>query len=318
MVKLSPLEETRLLVKVSKFYYEEGLSQDEIIERLDLSRSKVSRLLQQARDEGIVQITVVTPKHLFSDLENKLEKRFGLREALVVETHANDSQENILRELGIAAAGYLERSVGAKSTIGISWGLTLHNMVTALHPRRIPHTKVVQIIGGLGQPEAEVHATDLCRRLAHAVGGQLTLLPAPGIVASQQAREVLLADLYIQRAMEMFKQLDFAFVGIGAPDPESVLMRDGSIISNNELKMLLERGAVGDIALRFFDSKGQAIQSEIDNRVIGITLDQLKHAGRVIGIAGGPGKLPAIMGALNGKLINVLVTDSVTAEKLLQ
>jgi DNA-binding transcriptional regulator LsrR (DeoR family) len=149
------------------------------------------------------------------------------------------------------------------------------------------------------------------------VGGQLTLLPAPGIVASQQAREVLLADLYVQRAMEMLKQLDFAFVGIGAPDPESVLMRDGSIISNSELGILLERGAVGDIALRFFDSKGQAVQSEIDNRVIGITLDQLKHAGRVIGIAGGPGKLPSIMGALNGKLINVLITDSVTAEKLL-
>ena len=79
MVKLSPLEETRLLVKVSKFYYEEGLSQDEIIKRLNLSRSKVSRLLQQARDEGIVQISVVAPKHLCSDIEIKLEKRFGLR-----------------------------------------------------------------------------------------------------------------------------------------------------------------------------------------------------------------------------------------------
>jgi DNA-binding transcriptional regulator LsrR (DeoR family) len=115
----------------------------------------------------------------------------------------------------------------------------------------------------------------------------------------------------------MFKQLDFAFVGIGAPNPESVLIRDGSIISNSELGMLLQKGAVGDIALRFFDSQGQAVQSEIDNRVIGITLDQLKQSGRVIGIAGGPGKLPSIMGALSGKFINVLITDSVTAEKLL-
>ena len=98
MVKLSPLDEQRLLVKVSKMYYEAGLSQDDIILRLNLSRSKISRLLQQARDEGIVQITVVTPKHLFSDLENRLEKQFGLHEALVVETHVGDSQENILRE----------------------------------------------------------------------------------------------------------------------------------------------------------------------------------------------------------------------------
>ena len=220
MAKLTPIDEQRLLVKVSKMYYEEGLTQDEIIQRLNLSRSKISRLLQQARDEGIVQITVVTPKHIYSDLENRLEKQFGLFEAIIVETRAGDSQENILRELGIAAAGYLERSVTASTTLGISWGSTLHSMVAALHPNSTPNTKVVQIIGGLGQPEAEVHATDLCHRLARAVGGQLILLPAPGIVASQQAREVLLTDLYVQRAVDMFSHLDIAFVGIGAPTPE--------------------------------------------------------------------------------------------------
>jgi DNA-binding transcriptional regulator LsrR (DeoR family) len=318
MVKLSPIDEQRLLVKVSKMYYEAGLSQDDIILRLNLSRSKISRLLQQARDEGIVQITVTTPKHLFSELETRLEKLFGLYEALVVETHAGDSQENIIRELGIAAAGYLERSVSATTTLGISWGSTLHGMVAALHSNRLPNTKVVQIIGGLGQPEAEVHATDLCHRLARLLGSQLTLLPAPGIVATEQAREVLLTDLYVQRAMEMFNHLDLVFVGIGAPTPESLLIRDGSILSQAELDGLLQKGLVGDIALRFFDAQGQPVQSEIDQRVIGITLNQIKRTRRVVGIAGGPEKTPAILGALRGKLINVLITDSVNAEKLLQ
>jgi DNA-binding transcriptional regulator LsrR (DeoR family) len=318
MVKLSPLDEQRLLVKVSKMYYEAGLSQDDIILRLGLSRSKISRLLQQARDEGIVQITVVTPKHLFSDLENRMEKQFGLHEALVVETHAGDSQENILRELGIAAAGYLERSIGATTTLGISWGSTLRSMVAALHANHLPHAKVVQIIGGLGQPEAEVHATDLCHRLARALGSQLILLPAPGIVATEQAHEVLLTDLYVRRAVEMFNHLEIAFVGVGAPVPDSVLIRDGSILSRAEQHSLLQKGVVGDIALRFFDAQGQPVQSEIDKRVIGITLEQLKQTHRVVGIAGGPEKFPAILGALRGKLINVLITDSLTAEKLLQ
>lgn len=317
MIKLSPLYETRLLVKVSKLYYEEGLSQDEIVARLNLSRSKISRLLQQARDEGIVQISVVTPKHLFSDLENELEKRFDLHEALVVESHAGDSAESIQRELGIAAAGYLERSLNASTTLGISWGSTLNSLVAALHPIRAVEVQVVQIIGGLGQPEAEVHATDLCRRLARALGAQLTLLPAPGIVASQQARAVLMEDTYIRRAVEMFDQLDVAFVGIGAPTPDSLLLRDGSILSRQELDDLLQKGAVGDIALRFFDAQGQPIQSEIDQRVIGITLEQLKQTRRVVGVAGGPGKFAAILGALRGKFINVLITDSLTAEKLL-
>ncbi|RPH61272.1 MAG: sugar-binding transcriptional regulator [Chloroflexi bacterium] len=318
MVKLSPIDEQRLLVKVSKMYYEAGLSQDDIIVRLNLSRSKISRLLQQARDEGIVQITVVTPNHLFSDLENRLEQQFGLHEALVVETHAGDSQENILRELGVAAAGYLERSVGTATTLGISWGSTLHSMVAALHSNHLPNTKVVQIIGGLGQPEAEVHATDLCHRLARALGSQLTLLPAPGIVPTEQAREVLLADLYVRRAVEMFKHLEMAWVGIGAPTPESLLLRDGSILSRAELDVLVQKGLVGDIALRFFDAQGCPVASDIDQRVIGITLEQLKQTRRVVGIAGGPEKAPAILGALRGKLINVLITDSVTAGKLLQ
>ncbi len=315
MVKLSPIEEQRLLVKVSKMYYEEGLSQDDIILRLNLSRSKISRLLQQARDEGIVQITVNTPKHLFSELETRLEKLFGLYEAIVVETHAGDSQENIIRELGIAAAGYLERSVGTTTTIGISWGSTLHGMVAALHSNRLPKTKVVQIIGGLGQPEAEVHATDLCHRLARSLGSQLTLLPAPGIVSTEQARDVLLADLFIQRAMSMFDHLDIAFVGIGTPAPESLL---GSILSRTELDGLLQNGAVGDIALRFFDIHGQPVQSEIDQRVIGITFAQLKRTRRVVGISGGVEKFQSVLGALRGKLIKVLITDSINAEKLLQ
>lgn len=318
MVKLSPLDELRLLVKVSKLYYEEGLSQDAIMARLSLSRSKVSRILQQARDEGIVQITVITPNHLYPVLENGLEKRFGLLEAVVVECQDDDSKDKVLHDLGLAAAGYLERSLSTGAQVGISWGSTLHSMVSALHSSPIPKSRVVQIIGGLGQPEAEIHAIDLCRRMARALGSELVLLPAPGIVASRQARQVMLEDPYVRRAIETFPDLDIAFVGVGAPEPESVLMRDGSILSSAEMNELLRLGAVGDIALRFFDCQGHPIESEIDHRVIGITFEQLHNIQRVVGVAGGPGKLEALRAALHGKLINVLITDSITAQALMQ
>lgn len=318
MAKLSPLDEQRLLVKVSKMYYEEGLAQDDIILRLHLSRSKISRLLQQARDEGIVQITVKSPRHLFSDLEDKLEKVYGLHEAVVVERHTGGSYENLLHDLGVAAAAYLERSMESTTILGIAWGSTLRSMVAALHSRRLPKTKVVQIIGGLGQPEAEVHATDLCYRLARSLGSQLTLLPVPGIVATQEARNVLLSDVYVQQALDMFNQLDIAVVGIGAPVSNSLLIQDGSILSCEELDALLHNGAVGDIALRFFDAQGQPVPSDVDERVIGISFAQLKRIPRVVGIAGGPEKFQAILGALRGKLINVLITDSKNAEQLIQ
>ncbi|PWH15199.1 MAG: DNA-binding transcriptional regulator [Anaerolineae bacterium] len=318
MNKLSPLDETRLLVKVSKLYYEEGLSQEEILARLHLSRSKISRLLQQAREAGIVQISVVTPKHLFSDLESRLERQFGLQEALVVESHAEDSPESLYRGLGIAAAGYLERSLNGFNTLGISWGATLNSMVAAIRPLTGFSGKVVQIIGGLGRPEAEVHATELCRRLARALHAQPVLLPAPGVVPTPQARQVLLADADVKRAVALFETLDLVFVGIGAPTPDSVLMRAGSILSADELALLRERGAVGDIALRFFDEHGLLVESEIDRRVVGITLAQLKQARRVVGVAGGPQKFQSIRAALRGGLLHVLITDSQTAEQLLR
>ena len=311
-------EELRLLVKVARFYYEDGLNQDAITARLGLSRSKVSRLMAQARETGIVQITVVEPEELFLDVESRLEERFGLQEALVVEAQPGDSQAQVSRAVGSASAGYLSRAISSRNTIGMCWGDTLRHMVASLAPQRFPDAQVVQIIGGIGQPDAEVHATELCRSMARTLDCHLTLLPVPGIVADQRTREALLSDVHVQRAVEAFDDLDIAFVGIGAPTTDSVTMRDGSIITRAELDDLLRKGTVGDIALRYYDVHGECIESEINERIIGMTLEQIKQVPKVVGVSGGPQKVAAIRAALAGQLINVLITDSVTAHKLLE
>jgi DNA-binding transcriptional regulator LsrR (DeoR family) len=143
-------------------------------------------------------------------------------------------------------------------------------------------------------------------------------LPVPGIVADQRTRQALLSDVHVQRAVEACAHLDLAVVGVGAPTPDSVTMRDGSIISQAELDDLLAHGAVGDIALRYFDVEGRCVESEINDRIIGITLEQLKRGPKVVAASGGPQKVPAIRAALRGGLIDVLVTDSVTAGRLLE
>jgi DNA-binding transcriptional regulator LsrR (DeoR family) len=311
-------EELRLLVKVARFYYEDGLNQDAITARLGLSRSKVSRLMAQARELGIVQITVVTPEALFLDVESQLEERYGLDEVLVVEAQRAGSQDLVSRTIGSAAAGYLIRAMGPRSTVGFCWGSTLRYMEQALTPQRNPNAQVVQIIGGLGQPDAEVHATELCRGVSRALGCRLTLLPVPGIVADVRTREALLSDVHVQRAVGAFDDLDIAFVGIGAPTRDSVTMRDGSIISHADLDNLLHRGVVGDIALRYYDTNGECIDSDINERIIGIDLEQLKKVPKVVGVSGGPDKLAAIRGALEGHLVDVLITDSITASGLLE
>jgi DNA-binding transcriptional regulator LsrR (DeoR family) len=317
MNRLVSSEDLRLLVKVSKLYYEEGMRQDEIVAKLNLSRSKISRLLQQARDEGVVRITVLAPVGIYPDLEINLENKFRIDEAIVIDVSQPDSQQLVSRELGIAAAYYIQRTIKERDITGITWGATLSAMVNALQPRRLPEAQIVQVLGGLGQPESEVHATDLAQRMARNLGCRLTLLSAPGIVDNQHTRSVFLADSHVQSAFNLFPQIDVAFVGIGAPNSLPFGFQDGSTLTDDELKKLIQDGAVGDIALRFFDSYGQLVDSEVEKRIIGIDLQQLSCIPKVVGVAGGPQKTAAILGALRGRLLNVLITDHITATALL-
>jgi DNA-binding transcriptional regulator LsrR (DeoR family) len=306
----------RLLYKVAKAYYEDNLTQEQIGDRFDLSRVKVSRLLQQAREAGIVHIVIVPPAESNADVERELEARYGLDEAVVV-IPPDHTKSAVVRKVGQAAADYLGRHLHGHEVLGLSWGNTLAAVVQALPPQRWPNMKVVQILGGLGRPEAETYGADLTHRLAQTLGARPRLLPAPGVVASQVVRDALLADPQIADTLALAAHADVLLVGIGSPaDPASVV-RQTHILTDEEFGQLGARGAVGDIALRFFDAAGQPIEHEIENRMIGLDLHQIKRVPRVVGVAGGPDKFEAISGALSGRLIDVLVTDDHTAARLL-
>ncbi len=305
----------KLLSKVSKLYYEQNLTQQEISQRLRLSRPKVSRLIQQALEEGIVQISILSPPGSYTDLEQKLETKFGLQEAVVVEIDPHDSQEAVSRQIGNAAADYLQRSIQDGDVIGIFWGVTLNAMINALQPCEASDVHVVQMIGGLGPPEAEEHATDLCRRMSRLLDSKLTLIPAPGLVDDPEVKNALLADIHVQNAFEMFRQITLAFIGIGSSSTTSFI-RHHNILNDEDLAHLRSLGAVGETALRFFDVEGQTVFSELEERVIGITIDELKQIPRVVGMAGGPQKRAVVRAALRGKLVDVLITDQILAQSL--
>jgi len=308
----------RLLLKVSKLYYEKALTQQEISERLNLSRPKVSRVLKQAEEVGVVKINIIPQPGFHTDLEDALESKYGLKEAVVIDVSEPSSQIAASREVGVAAADYFSRAVSDPSIIGISWGTTLRAMVDALHAMDCQNSQVVQLIGGLGMPESEAHATYILRRLVAQIGSKLSILNVPGIVDNIAVKQAVLSDSHVREIFNMFAKIDIAFVGIGVPTPDSVVMRDGTILTQEEMKMLMKKGAIGDICLRYFDEKGSVIHSEVDDRVIGITLDELKKIDRVVGVTGGPHKEKVIRAALVGKLVNVLITDQQSAKKLLE
>jgi DNA-binding transcriptional regulator LsrR (DeoR family) len=311
----------RLLVKTAQLYYEQELTQSEISQRLGLSRQKVQRLLHEAREQGIVRINIRPVMGVYGDLEQGLEQRYGLDEAIIVETTAYDNQLVVTREIGAGAVEYLLRVLRPHDVVVVSWGGSLLGMVDALQAssgvKRLSGVKVVQGLGGLGDPTNETHAADLTRRLARILDGRAVLLPAPGVAGSLETRMAYAGDPFVARSLQQGAAANLAFMGIGAPRPDSILCREGTIVSWPELAALEKQGAVGDINLRYFDNQGQRVASDLDDRVIGLTLDEIRQIDRVVGIAGGSAKFEAIRAALKGKLVDILVTDHMLAQRLL-
>ena len=311
-------EKLRLMIKIAKLYYESGLTQDAISQRLRLSRPRVSRLMQEALDQGIVKISIEEEPGSYAELEQQIETRFGLLEVIIVDVTDPAVTETVSKDLGIAAAGLFSRLVQDGDIVGFTWGATLASLVENLEPEKKRNSVVIQMVGGLGEPQAETHATGLVSRTSTVIGASLWLLPAPGVVGSAEFASLLRSDRYISQTLEMAKKADIAFVGIGAPTRDSLLMRDESIISWQEMEKLIDLGAVGDISLHFYDIQGNLVQTELDERVIGISLEEMRMLSRVVGIAGGSEKFNAILGAIHGRFINTLITDPTTARKLLE
>lgn len=313
---MARIDELRLMTKVARLYYERELNQSQIAAQLALSQATVSRLLSRAKKEQIVRTVISVPPGAYPDLEEALQRTYGLKDAIVVDcVDCNDP----LREIGAAAAYFLETTLNQREVIGISsWSGTLLAMVDAMHPvTRETEAQVIQVLGGVGNPSAEIHAARLTGRLATLVNGRAKFLPAPGVVGSVDSARVMLDDQFTREVLALFGNVTLALVGIGSIEPSALLASSGNVFSPEELDMLRAKGAVGDVCLRFFDSGGNPVVNALNERVIGMTLEQLRQVKRAVGIAGGPRKIEAIRGALKGKFVNILITDRFTAEKLL-
>ena len=262
-----------LLSKVSTLYYLRDHTQQQIADRLHISRPKVSRLLQEAQDRGIVRITLTPPAGLHLELESALETAFGLEEVQVVDVDP-EHPETVNRQIGASAANYLSRTLQPGEVVGLGWGSTLKMMVEAMSPMAVHGTVIVQTLGGVGPPESEVYAGRLVRRLAELVGGTAVLLPAPGIVSSTEVRDALRSDPHVRTAFQRFDALDTVFVGLSSLDSSPVL-HDGRSLPPGTYEQLKELGAVGHIALHFYDSTGALVATPFDDRVLGISVEQL-------------------------------------------
>jgi len=305
-----------LLYKISRAYYIDNLTQKQIGKRYGLSRIKVSRLLQKARDLNVVQIIITPLDGARVELEHEVASRYGIAEVLTAAPE-NYTKEAILKALGPTAAEAWVRAMQGDEIVAITWGSTLLSVINNLPMKNWPEVRVVQCLGGLSPPDTDYNAAEQSRRIAQKFSAKPYLLPSPGIVANKSVREALMADPQVSKVLSLAAQADIAVVGIGVMTTDSLIVQN-DIFTPQEIQRLKHKGAIGDIGLQVFDRDGQRIPDAVHDRIVGLDLEQIRKISRVIGVAGGEEKFEAIRAAVRGNLIDVLVTDDRTAQRLLQ
>jgi len=302
-----------LLGKISWHYYVDGLTQKQIGERLGLSRLKVVRLLKRARAEGVVEIRIAPDVRLNTELARSLEDRFRLQEAIV--TDPVDDPET-RSAIGRAGAQFLERSLKDDLVLGIGMGRTVSSILAHMIPRKLENVIIRTLAGAYEEPGLHSNAYNIAWRLADLLDATCEQLYCPLIVPNEATRSALLKDRTLHELLESVSACDIVLVGLGALDRESPLIRLG-YVSPDQLAELRSAGGAGEILGRFYDHEGGAMQTDFDQRTLGIDLAQLCRIPTVIALAHGANKVGPMLGALRTGCLDVLITDRWTAESVL-
>jgi lsr operon transcriptional repressor len=315
------LEDTEedLITRIAWLYYKEKMTQQEIAEHVSLSRQKVQRLLEKARDLEIIQFTLKHPYGNLMGVESEIRKKFGLKDAVVAPSGFGDP-DRLRQSFAMAGAAYLERKLGTmkKGILGIGWGNTTAYLADYFEPQAVTDkVEIVSLIGNL-MMNVSMNPYIMAEKMARKLGASFYNIWAPAIAQTKERAEVFKSEPWIKRVLDIGARADIILISIGEASKSASLFKMG-YLSAADLQRLIGKGAVGDILCRYFDAKGQFIDDEVHDRVIGIPMEVFGDERKlIIGVAGGPAKVDAIRGALLKKYINVLITDEGTAVELLR
>jgi len=305
-----------LIVKVAKLHYLNKISQEKIGEKLKISRYQVSRILLKASELGIVNISIVEPITTLARLEDKLERHFNLKRAIVI-TNNDSSNEDLKSKLGSAAAKFLLDTIKDGDVIGVSWGNTINETVCHLPSEINRDVEIVQIAGGFHRVPLNISCHDVARRLALRFNKEPHLLYSPAILKSKEVCKLLIEEYEIKEVFDLFDKVTLALIGIGAISDVLKLYLEFGLISRQDEINIRENQAVGNV-LQLIDSSGNSERFDLNKRSVMMPPEKLLKVPYVIGLGGGLSKFEAVSGALKGKLINILITDDTVAKKLLE
>jgi len=310
--------ETReqLMVQAAKAYYDLGRTMGDIATQLGMTRWQVGRLLKDAREQGVVRIEIVPRAMRLPELESRLQRQYGLREAIVVPS-SGDEDMLALDSISQATGQYLAGLHPRPSLIGVSWGRTMASVAHWLPRNWNDGVEVVLLNGAMNIHAASTRTNNIAELFASAGNGRATLLPVPAIVGRPETRVVLEQDPVIDRVLSLGRAAPVICFGLGSMTADSVLVQSGAI-GTSDIARLRRMGAVGDLLGRFIDQDGKIVDQELNDRTIGFEPTPVS-AGRIaIGVAGGGAKHAVVIAALRAGLLSVLVTDEQTARAALE
>lgn len=318
------VDDERLIYKVCCLYYQDDMNQKEVGDYLGISRSSVLRILRKGREMGIVTIELHNPRFYdYGEMEKTLEKVYGLRDVVIVENSVLDTRQEAASYMFGKAADYLHSFFKEGDRIGVAMGKTLNNVVSTNKVyEKYNDLLFVALEGGISKitvDDTDIQGNELARKFADKFGGTYSQFLSPAVFSDKKVLEYFMEEKAVNYILDDFKKLNVIVVGIGVPDRVDHTLDKAGYISGRELRSLSEHGAVGDLCLQFYDKDGGTDRFRFFNdRVAAMRLEDIRKIPRKIGIAGGARKAEAVVGAIRGGYINILITDNECAKRLIE
>ncbi|MFF2267333.1 sugar-binding transcriptional regulator [Cellulosimicrobium cellulans] len=303
-----------MIGRIARLYYEHGLTHAEIASMLDVSRIKVTRMLADARRRGIVEITVHSDERPFADLEGALVERFGLQSAWVSPSGADG--DRAAASLALSGAEALGALLPRARRVVVGLSRSVAASIAQLRALELPGLEILPLAGSRAGRANGADPHELVTSLAHVTGGTPFHLPAPLIAAGPDAAAAVREDPDTRAVLEVAAAADLLVVGVGGNQRAAQALQRW--ITESEFEALRGLGAVGDVSARFFDADGNTVPSEVDERVVSLTLDELRTIDVRVAMAGGPEKRDALFTSVARGLVNAVVTDVDSAVHLLE
>lgn len=301
-------------LEIAHMYYEQELSQNAIADKLNISRPTVSRLLKNAKEDGLVRIQIMNPLESAQALEQRISNKYGVAEVHVVPVQMVNGTA-VQDSVGSYAANYIESIVTDNDIIGIGWGKTIHRIATHLDIKdTVKNVQVVQLKGSVSTAKEHTYAFDSINAFAAAFHSVPQYLPLPVIFEHQTTKNLVEEEHHIRYLMDLGREANIAVFTVGTVR-DSALVFQLDFFSEKEMAFLKEH-AVGDVFSRFIDQNGNIVCDEINQRTIGIELNDLREKEHAVLVVSGTAKVPAVDAALHGQYANTLIIDQYAAQEL--